>query len=186
MRVIGGEFRSRVLKSVPGLDTRPTPDRMRESLFSILAPRMEGAVFADLYAGTGAVGIEAISRGARKAIFVESNRSAANVIRENLRSLHAEAQAEVRQAKATSIAETIDADIIFIDPPYGLEREYSSILNIARAPLVIVQHDVRLKLAESYGRMNRTRKLKQGDNCLSFYEPSKPDATIGSVGETGA
>ena len=74
MRIIGGEFRSRVLKSVPGLDTRPTPDRMRESLFSILAPRIEGAVFADIYAGTGAVGIEAISRGARKAIFVESNR----------------------------------------------------------------------------------------------------------------
>lgn len=171
MRVIGGEFRSRVLKSVPGLDTRPTPDRMRESLFSILAPRIEGAVFADIYAGTGAVGIEAISRGARKAIFVESNRTAMNTIRENLRSLHAEGQAELRQAKAAAIADSIDADIIFIDPPYHLEREYSLALNILRAPLVIVQHDVRLKLAESYGRMHHTRTVKQGDNCLSFYEP---------------
>jgi 16S rRNA (guanine966-N2)-methyltransferase len=178
MRVIGGEFRSRVLKSVPGLDTRPTPDRMRESLFSILAPRIAGAVFADLYAGTGAVGIEAISRGARKAIFVEANRAAVQVIRENLRSLHADGQAEVRAAKAGSVADTIDADIVFIDPPYRLEREYSLVLNIVRAPLVIVQHDIRLKLAESYGRMHRTRTLKQGDNCLSFYEPARPDATI--------
>ncbi len=183
MRVIGGEFRSRVLKSVPGEDTRPTPDRMRESLFSILAPRIQGKVFADLYAGTGAVGIEAISRGARKAIFVESNRVAASVIRDNLKSLHAEGQAELRQAKAVTVADSIDADIVFIDPPYRLEREYTTILNLVRAPLVIVQHDVRLKLAESYGRMHHTRTLKQGDNCLSFFEPaSKPDATIEESG----
>ncbi|MFM2125302.1 MAG: hypothetical protein RL328_1753 [Acidobacteriota bacterium] len=182
MRVIGGEFRSRVLKSVPGLDTRPTPDRLRESLFSILAPRIEGAVFADIYAGTGAVGIEAISRGARKAIFVESNRAAMQVIRENLRSLHAEGQAELRQTKAASAADSIDADIVFIDPPYRLEREYNTVLSIVRAPLVIVQHDVRLQLAEDYGRMHRTRTLKQGDNCLSFYEPARPDVTIEETG----
>jgi 16S rRNA (guanine966-N2)-methyltransferase len=87
MRVIGGEFRHRRLASVPGLDTRPTPDRLRESLFNILAPRIEGAVFADLYAGTGAVGIEALSRGASKAIFVERGRAAVQAIRENVRSL---------------------------------------------------------------------------------------------------
>lgn len=183
MRVIGGEFRSRVLKSVPGEDTRPTPDRMRESLFSILTPRLHGAVFADLYAGTGAVGIEAISRGARRAIFVESNRVAAGVIRENLKSLHAEGQADVRQARATAVADSLHADIVFIDPPYRLEREYTTMLNMVHAPLVIVQHDVRLKLAESYGRMHRTRTLKQGDNCLSFFEPaSKSDVTIEESG----
>ena len=77
MRVIGGEFRSRVLKSLPGLDVRPTPDRLREALFNILAPRIEGCVFADLYAGTGAVGIEALSRGAARAVFVEQKHSAA-------------------------------------------------------------------------------------------------------------
>src|SRR5215471_15713534 len=87
VRVIAGEFRSRLLKSLPGLDIRPTPDRLREALFNILAPRLEGAVFADLYAGTGAVGIEALSRGARRAIFVEQKAAAARVIRENLKAL---------------------------------------------------------------------------------------------------
>src|SRR5580658_3833415 len=101
MRVIGGEFRSRVLKSVPGLDVRPTPDRLREALFSILAPRIEGAVFTDLYAGTGSVGIEALSRGAAKAIFVETNRAAVSVIRENLRSMGLEARSLVLQLRAT-------------------------------------------------------------------------------------
>ncbi len=73
MRVIGGEFRSRVLKSLPGLDVRPTPDRLRETLFNILTPRIEGVTFADVYAGTGSVGIEALSRGAAKTIFVEES-----------------------------------------------------------------------------------------------------------------
>src|SRR5262252_10849242 len=97
MRVIGGEFRSRLLKSLPGLDVRPTPDRLREALFNVLAPRIEGTVFADVYAGTGAVGIEALSRGAKRAIFVEQNRDAIGVIRANLKSLGIEARADVRQ-----------------------------------------------------------------------------------------
>ena len=83
MRVIGGEFRSRRLKSLPGLDTRPTPDRLRETLFDVLAFRIGGALFVDAYAGTGAVGIEALSRGARYAVFVEKKRQAAEVILES-------------------------------------------------------------------------------------------------------
>jgi 16S rRNA (guanine966-N2)-methyltransferase len=179
MRVIGGEFRSRTLKSVPGLETRPTPDRLRESLFSILAPRIEGAIFADLYAGTGAVGIEALSRGAQRAIFVESNRAALNAIRENLRSLKAEARAEVRQGRAASVVPTIHADILFLDPPYHVESEYGAILRAVRTPLVIAQHDVRLKLAEEYGQLRHSRTVRQGDNCLSFFE-------IGTIEELGA
>src|SRR6185369_1737309 len=107
MRVIAGEFRRRLLKSVPGLDTRPTPDRMRETLFNILALRIEGASFADLYAGTGAVGIEALSRGARSVLFVEANRAAVGVIRQNLKSLGAESRADVRQGKATLLADKL-------------------------------------------------------------------------------
>ena len=174
MRVIGGEFRSRLLKSLPGLDVRPTPDRLRESLFNILAPRIEGRIFADVYAGTGAVGIEAISRGARKAIFVESNRAAADVIRENLRSLDAMARAELRVSRANIALPQIEADIVFIDPPYRLDAEYQRSLETlaARTPeLVIVQHSSKLELKESYGALNRSRFLKQGDNALSFYEP---------------
>src|ERR1700761_7393171 len=95
MRVIGGEFRSRTLKSGPGLDVRPTPDRLRETLFDILGPRVEGATFADVYAGTGAVGIEALSRGAAHAYFLERNRKALDVIRENLAALGLESRATV-------------------------------------------------------------------------------------------
>src|SRR6202040_1624611 len=107
MRVIGGEFRSRVIKSVPGLDVRPTPDRLRESLFNILAPRIQGAVFADLYAGTGAVGIEALSRGASKAIFVERGRAALQAIRENVRSLGVADRAEIRPGKVTAMIDRV-------------------------------------------------------------------------------
>ena len=172
MRVIGGDFRSRVIKSVPGLEVRPTPDRLREALFNILSPRIAGTVFADLYAGTGAVGIEALSRGAARAIFVEQNRAAVGVLRENLKSLGLEARSDVRQARATALLGKIEADIVFLDPPYVLESEYVMALTKlgAHAPaLVIVQHEVRLKLEPAYGGLRQTRVLRQGDNCLSFF-----------------
>jgi len=175
MRVIGGEFRSRVLKSLPGMDVRPTPDRLRETLFNILAPRIEGAVFADIYAGTGAVGIEALSRGAARAIFVEQNRAAANVIRENLRSLNVMDRAELRASRAAIALPQIDADIVFLDPPYRLEAEYERSLAILdeRAPrLVIAQHASRFELKENYGALRRSRVVKHGDNALSFFEAS--------------
>src|SRR6516162_6983535 len=95
MRVIAGEFRSRRLKSIPGLATRPTPDRLRETLFDILGDRVEGAIFVDAYAGTGAVGIEALSRGADHAYFLERNRAALDAIRANLAALGLEQRATV-------------------------------------------------------------------------------------------
>ncbi len=173
MRVIGGEFRSRVLKTLPGLDVRPTPDRLREALFNVLSPRIGGTVFADLYAGTGAVGIEALSRGAKRAVFVEQSRAAVGVIRQNLKSLGIETRADVRQGRAASVVGRVAADIVFLDPPYRLAQEYDAVLNaLGEHPpeLVIAQHDVRTKLADSYGRLRPVRFLKQGDNCLSFFE----------------
>ena len=174
MRVIGGEFRSRLLKSVPGLDTRPTPDRLREALFNVLAPRIEGATFADVYAGTGAVGIEALSRGASKAIFVEHNRAAAAVIRENLRALGLESRSVLRNTRASVALAQIEADVVFIDPPYALESEYGRALEaLGEKPpaLAIVQHASRMETPETAGSLRRTRVLRQGDNALSFYEP---------------
>ena len=172
MRVIGGEFRRRTLKSLPGMDVRPTPDRLREALFNVLAPRIDGVVFADLYAGTGAVGIEALSRGAAKAIFIEQKFAAVRAIRENLRSLEIEARAEVRQGRTTAMIPQIAADIVFLDPPYALENEYTAALELLGEnppALVIAQHPSRLQLAASYGALHRTRLLKQADNSLSFY-----------------
>jgi 16S rRNA (guanine966-N2)-methyltransferase len=175
MRVIAGEFRSRRLKSIPGLTTRPTPDRLRETLFNVLAPQMEGAVFLDAYAGTGAVGIEALSRGARRAMFVEKNRAAVAVIRDNLAMLGLENRAEVFTGKVVPVLERVQADIVFLDPPYELENEYEAALAALDKPetkLVIVQHASRQALEEEYGNLRRYRVLKQGDNSLSFYSAS--------------
>jgi 16S rRNA (guanine966-N2)-methyltransferase len=174
MRVIGGEFRSRRLKSIPGMDTRPTPDRMRETLFNILGLRIQGAVFLDAYAGTGAVGIEALSRGARHAFFLERSRPALETIRENLASLKAEARATVVPGMVLLTLPRHRADIVFLDPPYESEREYPAALDLLaeeQAPpkLTVVQHSVRLTLADAYGKLRRQRVVKQGDNALSFY-----------------
>jgi len=156
------------------MDVRPTPDRLREALFNVLAPRIQALVFADLYAGSGAVGIEALSRGAAKAIFVEQKFAAVRTIRENLRTLEIAGRAEVRQGRATAMIPRVEADIVFLDPPYALENEYAAALGLLgeKPPaLVIVQHPPRLKLADRYGQLHLTRLLKQGDNALSFYEP---------------
>jgi 16S rRNA (guanine966-N2)-methyltransferase len=156
MRVIAGEFRSRPLKSLPGFDTRPTPDRLRETLFNIIAPEIEDEVFLDAYAGTGAVGIEALSRGAARAIFIERSRS------------------DVVQGRVLQYLKHRKADIVFLDPPYSLENEYREALGILGEeppPLVIVQHSFRLQLEGQYAGLHRTRILKQGDNSLSFYRP---------------
>jgi 16S rRNA (guanine966-N2)-methyltransferase len=174
MRVIGGEYRRRVLKSLPGMETRPTPDRLRESLFNVLAPEIEDTIFLDAYAGTGAVGIEALSRGAARAIFIESNRAAAQIIRENLGGLGLLRRAEVVNGRVLQYLRHRSADIVFLDPPYLQEREYSEALGIlgeAPPPLAIVQQDSRRVLQDTYGGLRRTRTLKHGDNCLSFYRP---------------
>ena len=199
MRVIGGEWRSRRLKSIPSEATRPTPDRLRETLFDILQTRIEGGTFVDAYAGTGAVGIEALSRGARHAYFLERDRTALAAIRENLMSLGAGARATIVPGPVVKSLTLHRGDIVYLDPPYALEKEYASALVLlgAEAPLpngrgsegdsplseprplgsgafrprlVIVQHSVRFELATEYGSLRRTRVVRQGDNALSFYE----------------
>jgi len=175
MRVIGGEFRSRRLKTIPGAATRPTPDRLRESLFDILAPRIQGAKVVDAYAGTGAVGIEALSRGAAHAWFLERNRAALNAIEENLAALRLEARATVLTGPVLLTLPRCAADIVFLDPPYDQEREYTAALDLLsdmRSPLVVVQHSVRFALPDQRGSLERTRVVRQGDNALSFYQPT--------------
>ena len=171
MRVIAGEFRSRRLKSVPGLEVRPTPDRLREALFNVLAPRLSGAVFLDGYAGSGSVGIEALSRGAKRAIFIERNGRALEVLRDNLKSL----AIEDRTLVARALRKEHTADIAFIDPPYHLEDEYRRALELlagTECRLAIAQHAARFALEASYGGLTKARVLRQGDNCLSFFEAS--------------
>jgi 16S rRNA (guanine966-N2)-methyltransferase len=172
MRIIAGEFRSRKILSVPGLSVRPTPDRLRESLFSILAPEIEGTAFVDAYAGSGSVGLEALSRGARRAIFIEKNADALAVLRKNLETLGLQQRASVVKASAPSALATLHADIVFLDPPFTEPAEFEKALQAlapGQAPLVIVQHPPKLALAETYGSLAHKRTVRQGDNCLRFY-----------------
>ena len=185
MRVIAGEFRSRPIKTLEGLATRPTPDRLREALFNVLQTRIEGAVFVDAHAGSGAVGIEALSRGARQVVFIEKSKDAAGIIRDNLHALRAGARTRLIQGSATSHLGALNADIIFLDPPYEMVKEYEKAfrsLSDESKCLVIAQHATREKLPESYGAFRRTRVIRQGDNSLSFYSVAVDDA-VGAEAE---
>lgn len=179
MRVIGGEFRSRKLASVPGLAVRPTPDRLREALFNVLAPQIEGTVFLDAYAGSGAVGIEALSRGAKHVILIERTHKALEVLRANLTSLRIEDKVTVVRGSAAVLLSNYPSDIAFVDPPYDQPSEYAeSLAALAEtsAGLVIAQHPTRMMLEERYGALQKVRLLKQGDNSLSFYERGESPA----------
>ena len=182
MRVIAGQYRSRVLAAPSGWKTRPTSDRLRETLFNVLAPRVEGAVFVDLYAGSGAVGIEALSRGAREAVFVEQAEPALKAIRSNLARLGIRGgyALEARSAAAAlrRLAESEQADLVFLDPPYERAEEYATSLGmlggeclkvLAPGAIVVAEHAKKRDLEERYGGLARYRVLGQGDAALSFY-----------------
>ncbi len=181
MRVIAGKFRSRKLKGPGALKLRPTSDRLRETLFNILGPAVEESLFIDLYAGTGAIGIEAISRGAREVILVESHAKTARLIRENLSSLTLSTGAQMMEMTAIPALEKLAkrhvmADFIFLDPPYKDTKEHIEVLEyldashlIAPQGLVIVEHSRKTDLPQRLERIERTRLVEQGDASLSFY-----------------
>jgi 16S rRNA (guanine966-N2)-methyltransferase len=182
MRIIAGKFRSRQLKSLKGLSLRPTSDMLRETLFNILGPRVEGSRFLELFAGTGAVGIEAISRGAAFTIFVEKHSAAVRLIRENLSSLEIASEARViPSAVSTAIAKlqkesTVAFGFIFLDPPYASEADYESTLDSLEnssladeSTTVIAEHHKKVRMPKSVGRLQQFRVLVQGDAALTFY-----------------
>ncbi|HSS21713.1 MAG TPA: 16S rRNA (guanine(966)-N(2))-methyltransferase RsmD [Pyrinomonadaceae bacterium] len=192
LRIIAGKFRGRNLKSPPSLEVRPTSDRLRETLFNILAPRIEGTRFLDLCAGSGAVGIEALSRGAAHATFVDESREMCSLIKANLDLCRIERNAsEVIQAKAHDylrrfISKQPDSgkpwDIVFFDPPYA--TDYAPVLKllaqqsvITDEGLLVVEHHKKTELADPLGSMIRTRVLKQGDSALSFYSRTSEETT---------
>jgi 16S rRNA (guanine966-N2)-methyltransferase len=183
MRVIGGTYRSRRLIAPRGLATRPTSDRLRETLFNVLAARIEGAIFADLYAGSGAVGIEALSRGASLVYFVDDARPAIAAIRANLAALRIDSGFEVVSSSVSAalrrLSETnSQCTIFFLDPPYAVAGDYANTLAciaqraeglLTADGIVIAEHSRKMQLGEDYGPLRRYRVLQQGDAGLSFY-----------------
>ena len=187
MRVIAGKYRGRNLKSPPSLEVRPTSDRLRETLFNVIAPRIQDTRFLDLCAGSGAVGIEALSRGAAHVTFVDNSRAMCDLIKSNLELCRIErSESQVIQEEANTylrrfVSKQPDSgkpwDIVFFDPPYA--TNYSPVLDMfgGHAPslltedgLLVVEHHQKNELKAETGSIIRSRILKQGDSALSFYE----------------
>jgi 16S rRNA (guanine966-N2)-methyltransferase len=193
MRIVAGKFRSRILKSVGDLELRPTSDRLRETLFNILGDGVADSIFIDCYAGTGAVGIEALSRGARQVIFIEKHGATAGLIRANLLALDVNMSAARGAASEVELTNTdarrgltqlgeraVHADFIFMDPPYADMRQCLKLLERITEPKIaerllaargrlILEHAAWDKVPEDIGVVHRTRVLKQGDSALSFF-----------------
>jgi 16S rRNA (guanine(966)-N(2))-methyltransferase RsmD len=182
-----------VLQAPKGTDTRPTSDRLRETLFNVLQPRIEGSRFVDLYAGSGAVGIEAISRGADFVWFAEKEKAAVRAIRDNLAALKIGSGYALEDRGVGKLLESLlekgrAVDLVYLDPPYEAEEEYNFALQflcrnqatlLADGALVIAEHQKKAPPAEKFKskggeRLERTRTLVQGDAALSFYAASLP------------
>ncbi len=196
MRIIAGTFRSRTLAAPPGMSTRPTSDRLRETLFNVLAPRIEDAAFLDLYAGSGAVGLEAISRGALRVTFVERAPAALKILNANLERLEISSGVRVHAKSVSAFLKTASRtdpksanpkqtdpkpekyEVVFLDPPYDEAKEYATTLELlggaaqgilAPGAVVVAEHRRKQSLEGQYGNLKRTRVLEQGDAALSFY-----------------
>jgi 16S rRNA (guanine966-N2)-methyltransferase len=178
MRVIAGALKGRRLKTPTWTGLRPTSDTLRETLFNILAPRIAGARVLDGFAGTGAIGIEAISRGAAHVTFVEQDRRAQALIADNLAHCgiadgYAMIRASVSRALADLRAESFD--IMIFDPPYDYQPGAADAVlgaaadRLAPNGLLVLEHARRHAAPESAGRLGRTRQVVSGDSALSFY-----------------
>ena len=180
-RIIGGEGKGRRLKAPRGLDTRPTAARVRQTLFDILAARLPGCRFLDAFAGSGAVGLEALSRGAALVVFVESAAGAVAALRANAEAL-ARAGGNVRvlrQDARAALAALADAgesfDVIYVDPPYASDLYEKALEQAGRKGLlgedgvVVAEHFHKRALPERIGALARTREVRVGDHRLSFY-----------------
>jgi len=189
MRIIAGTYRSRNIQAPKGLETRPSSDRLRETLFNILAPRIVGAKFADLYAGTGAVGLEAISRGADFVWFAEREPKATASIRANVAALKIHGGFAIEDRSVGKLLNAMvnnnrQADIVFLDPPYSDGDEYRATLDflahnhetiLAPDAIVIAEHSRKLPPNEKHGPLHRYRIREQGDAALSFYKITTPE-----------
>lgn len=186
MRVIAGSARGRRLAAPPGSDTRPTADRVREALFSILGPPPAGAVVLDLFAGAGTLGIEALSRGAERAVFADHSRAAARVLRRNLEELGLAGRAELHVGDATRFAARLAGEgrafsWIFIDPPYAAGLADAALAAIAAGGLlapdgvVVVEHDRRAPPRPAHGLLSKADCRRYGDTELTFYRTGSHD-----------
>jgi len=178
-RILSGRGRGRRLKSPRGLETRPTAGRLKQTLFDILAPVLPGCRFLDAFAGSGGIGLEALSRGAARVVLVDQAAPAVAAIRENTRMLAAAGgevgvfRQDARVAIPALAAEGGRFDVVYVDPPYESEL-YEPVMELAAGilaekGLVVAEHFHKRILPETIGRLVRTRSVRVGDHRLSFY-----------------
>ncbi|MEW6544233.1 MAG: 16S rRNA (guanine(966)-N(2))-methyltransferase RsmD [Nitrospirota bacterium] len=188
MRVIAGSHKGRRLLGPGKTQLRPTSDRVKEALFAILGPTVVGARFLDLYAGTGAIGIEALSRGARLATFVERHQSSLRILRANLARCGLGAAADVRACSAGQFFKQARMgvppyDFVFADPPYGDARSATELLPslsasaiISSDTTIVLEHSSRVTIPPQIGRLSRTRQYRYGDTTLSVFRLQTEEA----------
>lgn len=187
MRVITGTAKGHRLKSLPGRQTRPTADRVKEAMFNVLNPVIAGSCFLDLFAGTGSVGVEALSRGAELAVFIDESPAACQIIKENLTKTGLLDRAQVYRQEARRAVGILAGrgqrfSLIFVDPPYrqGLVEPVLKLIDqcniIAQKGLVIVETAATEQLPEEVGRLTRFRSTDYGDTKISYYQPADDQA----------
>lgn len=181
MRVIAGKAGGRTLKAVPGQRTRPTTDKVKEALFSMIGPFFDGGVALDLFAGTGGLGIEAISRGMERAVFVDKERASIEVIQANLRQTGLTEYAEVYRNDARLALKALKRrqasfDLVFLDPPYkmkGLDELIGYCLEhemLRPAAYVVMEHDADDHYPQSIGALEQIRRAHYGDTAITLYK----------------
>ncbi len=187
MRIIAGQLRGRRLHRPPGEGVRPTSDHVREALFAILGPSVEGAVFLDLYAGTGAIGIEALSRGASAVTFIEHSPSALRVLGENLNRCDVKEGVEIRRCRVAQFLRRSDwwaapYDVIVADPPYEADEEVAALEAfpplLLREPtaVFVLEHAARATIPRRIGPLPVARTYRYGDTALSVFRHPRSGA----------
>ena len=183
VRIIAGEFKSRRLKTLDGQATRPTSDRLKETLFNLVQNRIAGSTFLDCFAGSGSIGIEALSRGAGFVVFVEESPHAVKIIRQNLAllgkdgTLRCQILGQQAQAALKSLERTRRKfDIVFLDPPYADADQYPRVFEqlqncelLNDEALVVAEHSKFLALPAQVTHLKRRREVRLGDSVLSLY-----------------
>lgn len=184
MRVISGTAKGRQLKAVPGKNTRPTSDKVKEAVFSMIGPYFDGGDALDLFAGTGALGIEALSRGVDRAVFVDLDRHSITVIKANLAACGFSDRAQVFRNEASRAVKLMQQrelafDYVFLDPPYRFHDLDKLMLALAGHGLlrpdavIVAEHDASLAYAEQIGPFKLFRRNDYGDTAISLYDTDR-------------
>lgn len=198
MRVIAGEAKGRPLKAVPGANTRPTTDKVKEAIFSMVGPYFEGGMALDLFAGTGGLGIEAISRGMTRGIFIDLERQSIEVIRRNVEAAGMTDRAEIYKNEAGRAIKLLAKrelafDLVFLDPPYKMKEADKLMAEMAERGLladgavIVVEHDARHAYSEQFGAFRQRRQAVYGDIAVTIYDfaPHMPQETTGGTTDEG-